>query len=164
MRECRERSGIIHGDEALTIFIPGLDFIPSDVHMEDACRVCRYVLSVASIPIHNSSNGPQAISQKHSRRLCERHSALHRDQTESRSAGWSSAPTLQPPPAVDRSSLRGRVDTAGRMGGSADLLAFDHLARERGCGKHFEIVRGKTGIVNPRKQDVQLLRVLMLFP
>lgn len=97
MRECRARSGIVNGDEALITFIPGLDFIPSDVHLKDACRVCRYVMSVASIPIHNRCSGPQAISQKHSRRLCERHSALHREQTESHPQGGARHPPCSLP-------------------------------------------------------------------
>lgn len=143
MSECRTRSGIVPEDEVLTIFIPGFNLIPSGVHPEDACRVCR---CCAMRCIHNCRSGPQTISQKHSRRLCERHSALHRGQTEPHPRGGARHPPCSLPLRWNCSSLRGRVDTAGRMGGSVHVLAFDHLARGRGGGKHSRLCEAKQAL------------------
>lgn len=125
---------------------------------------------VPSVPIcairciHNCSSGPQTIIQKHSRRLCERHSALHRGQTGTHPQGGARHPPCSLPLRWNRSSLRGRVDTAGRMSAGADVLAFDHLARERGRGKHSRLCEAKQATSTHAKQDVQLLQMLMLFP
>lgn len=161
MSECRTRPGIVLEDEVLTIFIPELDFIP----FRCASRGCVPSVPMCAIRcIHNSRSGPQTISQKHSRRLCERHSALHRGQTEPHPQGGARHPPCSLPLRWNRSSLRGRVDTAGRMGASVHFLAFDHLARERGRGKHSRLCEAKQALSTHGKQVVQLLRMLMLFP
>lgn len=166
MSGCRTRSVIVLEDEILTIFIPGLDLIPSGVHPEDACRVCRCVPSVAYTTI-------VAVHKQSPRNIPEGCVDGTRPCTEGKQSpirqGGARHPPCSLPLRWNRSSLRGRVDTAGRMGASVHVLAFDHLARGRRRGSIRDCARPnrhcrprKTGYAAP--PDAHVISVSAVEP
>lgn len=70
-------------------------------------------------------------------------SEKHLQLTEPHPHGGARHPPCSLPLRWTRSSLRSRVDTAGRMSDSVDGLAFDHLPRERRRGKHMKLWEAK---------------------
>lgn len=157
---CRTRSGIVLEDEVLTIFIPGLDLIPSGVHPEDACRVCRCVPSVAYttvVAVHkqSSKNIPEGCVD--GTRPCTegKRSPIRRVELGTH---------LAASPCGGIVHLSGAVWT--QPGEWAPAFTSWRLTIWPGEGDEeaFEIVRGQTGIVNHGKQVMQLFQMLMLFP